>query len=378
MQLQSAPAIRTRRKARNSECDEARIIAQAIRHATFDEDLLPILNPYDPHSCAKPLGWVIGRRFPDRRVAFLDRAQGEKLYCAFTSFDAILAATGLGKALDAIDWSKAWSGNPVVGNYYDFWPGTGQPNSGLLTGSAFTALPHTDADAGAILHGGNVSTDTKNLLAAYPMATAGASAPTFYLYDRVLTYEACTFNAATLQAMTNTLPALRYVSGAPGMRAFIAAQTVNGATAAQLSGLTYVDQAGNTAHAMPTTPSANFIASAAAPATLNAARLNCPAVSAGTVPYSKFLLLASGDQGMRSITNYTTTAANTGTNYFCLCRQLAVIPCPFPIGSTGIIDFVQGIPNLPIILDGACLSMLALAPVATAANLACGLGVAWG
>lgn len=377
-----APFVRTRRKSRNSECDEARVIAQAIRHATFDEDLLPILNPNDPRSSEKPLGYVLGRRFPDRRVAYFDREHGrrvqEKLQCAFTSFDAILAASGLGKILDGIDWSKTWSGNPVAGNYYDFFVGTGQPNPAVLAGAAFTAVQYTDATAGALLHGGNVSTDTKALTVAMPMCTAGASAPTFYLYDRVLDYQACTFNAAASQAMTNTLPALRYVTGAPGMRCFCAGQTANGATAAQLTVLTYVDQAGNAGHLMPTAPSANFIASVAAISGVNAGRISCPAPSANTIPYSKFLLLAAGDQGMRSITNYTTSAANTGQSYFTLCRQLAVIPCPMPIGDTGLIDFVQGLPNLPTILDGACLAMLAFAPVATAANLSCTLTTAWG
>lgn len=356
LSLVEAPAIRTRRKARNSEIDEARIIAQAIAHSRGMRRVLPVLNMLAPGS--KPLGYTF-----------------DGYWCAYSSQDDVTAEMNAGKKR-RMRWAKNWTGNPVAGNYYDMFTSAGVPVAATLAGAASTAVQFSDASPGSLYHGGNQSPDTKALVKAFPMATAGASPPTFFLYDRVLDYESCPI-ATSSTVMTNTLTAQRYNAGDPGLLCFATAQTATSATATALTTLTYVDQAGNTGHTMPTSPSVNLIVSAAAPSSINAARFVLPSTSGGSSPWSEALPLASGDQGMRSITNYTFSVANTGTLTFVLHQPLAECPCPMPIGTTGVLDFMQGLEDYPTIIDGACLAVYAFAPVATAANLFCTFTPGW-
>jgi hypothetical protein len=308
------------------------------------------------------LGIARGRPFPDRRVDLDLR----KMWAGFATYDAIINAQTAGSKF-RFDVTKIASTAPVAANWYDLWPVTGQPTQGAYGGTAATAKPLNDTAVGSIPHGGNVSTATKHLTSIYMNASGGT--PTLMLYDRVLTYEACVFTAASSQGMTNTLSAARYVSaGQSGMKIARTCQTAYGATAANLTVCTYVDQAGTGSITAPTTTAIVLTVSCAAPTANLGARID--------TSFGPFLPMAQGSPGARSITNYTTSAANTGTTCWILARPLAVVPIS-AAGVTTMMDTVMQVASLERIYDGACLSWLALFPAATAATFTGGFETAW-
>ncbi len=272
-------------------------------------------------------------------------------------------------------WAKVHNTAPVANNYMDLWPVGGQPEAGGYTGVALTALPHTGAEAGALYNFGNKSPLQKFSTLGWVLSSGGT--PSITLYDRVLTYEACTFVAGQ-QLMVNTLPATRYVStGLSGMKIMVTAQTVLNATAANLTELTYVDQDGNGGALMPTTVTVSHIVSAAAPTTTLGARVISPSLAAATSIMAPYLPLAAGDGGARSITSFTWSAAPTGTVCFVMARPL----CTIPIAAAGIpsmYDLTLGVNAMERIYDGACLAMLAYFPAATLTNLMGEFDVTWG
>lgn len=263
----------------------------------------------------------------------------------------------------------------VANNWYDLWPVAGNPTSGTINGTAFTARQFDDTTTGALTHRGNVSTDWKFLLSSWVIATANT--PMLMLYDRVLAYDLCTFNASANQTMTNTLTAQRYNSGAPGLLISVVVNTVNGSTATNLTQLRYTNQAGTTLQAMPTSPTVTFIPSAAAPSSTLGARVNCPITSGQTIPWTFALPLASGDTGARLINDYTTSAANTGTSTYMLMHPMGDLMVPVAAVPTEL-DRVFQITDMERIYDGACLAMMAYAPATTAAaGITGGIRYAW-
>jgi hypothetical protein len=293
---------------------------------------------------------------------------------AITTYNDLISALGAGRSKFTI-FSKANTTAPVANNWYDLWPVAGMPAAGTYSGAAFTAVQYADTNTGAMLHGGNVSSMVKYLTTVASVSSGGT--PTLMLYDRVLTYEACTFNASVNQAFTNTLTAQRYNgTGLPGLLPAITCQTVLGATASNLTQLQYTDQDNNTLISAPVSVSNAIIVSAAAPTNTLGARIVCPSVTAATVSVAPFYPLAANDTGVRQLTNFTTSAANTGTLAFVLAFPFAIQPNPLA-GVYGVTDQVMQLANLPIVYDGACISALAAFPAATASTLMGHIQTAW-
>jgi len=286
---------------------------------------------------------------------------GAHLWMGYSNYDDIIAELSAGKRF-ADMWCKAFTTAGVANNWYDQWPVGGNPQAGAYAGAARTAVSFTDATTGGMLHGGNVSTDTKHFLTAF--GNANNTSATIVVYDRVLTYEACTITNAN-QVMTNATAAARYISaGQPGLKIMITGQTVLGATANAYTQLQYTDQDGNTLQSMPTSFGVNVIVSAAAPTTTLGARVVSPAVAAGTLSFGQFMPLATGDTGVRLIDNYTHSANNTGTLAYVLCQPLVYIPIQ-SAGQASLFDEVQQLASLPRVYDGACLSFMVYSPTAT-------------
>jgi hypothetical protein len=213
------------------------------------------------------------------------------------------------------------------------------------------------------------------LLSMMALQTANTSMLT--LYDRVLVYDLNTFNASVNKVLTNTNTAARYNTAAPGLLCWIAVCAVTGATAANLTALHYTDQAGNTLHTMPTTPTVTFIPSAAAPTATLGARIIIPSVSGQTVTWGPYVPMATGDSGMRLVNDFTTSAANTGSFSIVLGKPLADIVLPNAgIGSQ--VDRVFQLSELERIYDGAALALMAFVPATTAFTLTGGITYGWG
>lgn len=259
-------------------------------------------------------------------------------------------------------WSKVCTTAGVANNWYDLWPVSGNPTSGAINGTARTAVRFSDTSTGAISHRGNVTTDTKHILSQ--LATASANTPTLVLYDRVIAYDQCSI-AITNQTMTNTLTALRYHTAAPGLLPVMCTNTVLSASASNLTQFQYTDDAGTATQSMPTATTVSLIVSSAAPTANLGARIFAPSTSANTVTWGYHLPLASGDNGVRLVEDYTWSVANTGTFTCVLLHPLAEIILPTATVSNEV-DYVHQIAEAEQIIDGACLAFLSYFPATTA------------
>lgn len=317
------------------------------------------------------VGVVEGRRF-DPRVTFT-RTSRRFWATGWQTYDQIIASLTAGQRLMNY-FTKTHTTAPVANNWQDLWTLGGMPSAGAFGGAASTAVQFSDATVGSLYTGGNVS-NVKAILSAWASASAGT--PSLVIYDRVLTYEANVHNNTVNKLMTNTLTAQRYVTnGTSGMKIVCSVQTVQGATAGNLTQLRYTNQAGTTLQTMPTSPTVSFIVSAAAPTATLGARVIAPATAAATLPWGPYIPLAVGDSGARLINDFTTSSANTGTFTFILARPLFSIGTA-TAGVVSQLDAVYQIASLEPVLNGACVAFLAYFPAATAATIQGSLDVGW-
>ena len=370
LSIVEAPAIvRVRKRSTHGPLDEDRALRRAIDAMVGIDQVQPIVFG------GKLLAWAKGEQF-SRGVSWRRARHGETWQMGYTSYDDLISEVSNSGKKFRNEWTKNATSAGIANNYYDLWPVAGSPQAGTYTGTAFNARALSQSDTGALWHDGDKSPDTKHLLAAY--GKASANTPTLYLYDRCLTYEACTFNANVNQAMTNTATLTRYQNaGEGGCKIMVTAQTALGATAANLTQLRYTNQAGTTLQVMPTAATIAIIVSAAAPTATLGARVVAPATGAATLPWGPHLPLAVGDGGVRLINDFTTSAANTGTLCFVLQRILAVIPCP-TAGVASLVNLVQELPSLERVRDGACLAIMAYQPATTAYTADGGIEFGWG
>lgn len=287
----------------------------------------------------------------------------------FTSQDDLTSEmTVSGKRL-ICPWAKVPTTNPVAATWYHLWPVGGQPSSGVYTGTLLDFTRTADTTAGALYTGGNKSPDFKSLIYMNGMASAGATPPTLILVDQVGFYPLT--QTAGSQSFTNGTPPNRYNSnGAGGLQMCLVGTAAGGATASNITTLTYVNQDGTAGQTIPTTPSIAVTVSVAAPTANLGSRVL-------TTVAGPFLPLAAGDSGVQQLTNITFSAANTGNEAILLVRPLATLPLPTAL-TYGERDLVNQVSSLERVYDGACLTWLVFFPVATGTNFTGEVDVAWG
>jgi hypothetical protein len=355
------------KKSLTNPTEEDRCIASAVQAHAGQDHVQPVIFGREI------IGTVQSAAF-SRDVTFRRVPKKAWYRCGFSTYDQLINALTSGSRYSNY-FTKVHTTAPVANNWNDMWPVSGLPAAGTFTGAASVAVQFTDTTLGALYMGGNVSTATKHILSMWALASAGT--PALVIYDRVLTYEANAHNSTVNKVMTNTLTAQRYVSaGQSGMKIMCCVQTVQGATAGNLTQLRYTNQAGTTLQAMPTATVPAFIISAAAPTANLGARVICPSTTAATLPWGPYIPLAAGDGGAQLINDFTTSSANTGTFTFVLARPLFSVG----IATAGVISQLDGIyqiASLERIFDGACISMLAYFPAATAATVSAGIDVGW-
>ena len=271
------------------------------------------------------------------------------------------------------DWNKITGAAAyAAGRWYDFSGLAGTPVANAWAGTALNwrgcdELTGNGMQIFGMSHGGNVSTDTKHLLNAMVQTAVATGVPgTFMLVDLQGYWPGISNNLNTAQTLVGT-PTLRYTNG-KGCRLFQVQTAVAGATAQNLA-LSYTDQDNNAGAALPVTVS------------MTASAIVGHISHSGTAAnnYGPFLPLAGGDTGVRNVASVTMSVANTGTFALCLARPLFVLP----ITTAGVAaerDFVNQLPSLPRIMDGACIVPLYFAGAATAAstNFYGAFDVAWG
>jgi hypothetical protein len=227
--------------------------------------------------------------------------------------------------------------------------------------------PCTATNTPAMYHGGNVSTDLKSLLNMGLMTTAGTGIGQFVLVDILGGYPYLDANSSSAQTCynTNTLP--RYTDG-KGVRAvmvsggtgYVASTTPTtvGATGHNVA-ISYTNESGVGSRQMPVT------------VTCTGSAIQGHITHSGVLANNYFPLpMANGDAGVKSIQTVTLSAASAtaGTYYhMILYKELANIPVP--ASSTYFErEFVNAMPSLERVVDGAVLGLFYVAGSATAAS----------
>lgn len=294
----------------------------------------------------------------------------------WTSNDDFINEVTVNNKITRIDWNKQTGLAAYTSSrWYDMSTLGGSPVAGTFSGTALAAQVPSETTGFGLYHGGNVSTDTKHLINGSALTSAATGVPgILMLVDMCLYYPGIAMNSSTRQTLNNTNTLTRYTDGV-GLRSFLVVTTTVGTGAHNIdsgagTGTEYVDQSGATA-VHPGTISCT--ASAIVP------HITHSGTAAGN--FGPFLPLASGDTGIRSYNYFKLSAAPTGSGVAALviCKPLATIPLSV-VGIPGERDFMNQLPSLPRIVDGACLTWLYLsgAAVAASTNFYGSLDVAWG
>lgn len=340
-----APAVHTLPRSAYSDGDRARAIVSAIGHARDIDSAIPVVYG----------GRVIGATYGLRGtplVKFLPLTHRQ--WCGFKTYGELQSAVLKGQIITTVSF-KVYNGNTA---WNDLWPvANGIPQSGDYSGAAATARQCNDTTIGGIQNHFVPGGAKTAHIYRYQFGNNTNALQTFCLYDRVLTYDKEVI-ALLSTVMTNTLPAQRYISaGQPGLLILVTGTTglALGAVAATLTTLTYVDDDGNPGQTVPTDTALNWGVSSTAATGVIAAPIVLPRTNLLT--YSPFLPLAPGDTGVRSITDYQSSAINTGQICMALVRPLGWL-INGGASNTTRVDPGRDVMALDRLYDGACLSLM--------------------
>jgi len=285
----------------------------------------------------------------------------------YTSSDDMVSELAAGKSFRT-DFFKLNGVAHVAGNCYDLSQGSGVPIANTYPGTALNAVVPTEATGWGMLHGGNVSPDTKHILNAMAMVVGATSAPgILMLVDIAMYYPGIDLKLTTLQTMVQATSLTRYTDG-KGLRPFVVCTVQTGGTPAstpRMSVFNYRNQSDVDAAFAGMT--IDFTAGAAAIPPVSKI-VHCAPAANHPGP---FLPLNAGDTGIKRVNTFQLSTAYTGstttTAAIVLCKPILSIPL-VGIGVPGERSFFAPAPILPTIPDSACLSLLYFPGAATAAN----------
>jgi hypothetical protein len=278
----------------------------------------------------------------------------------FSSQDDLIASITVDGQVGRIDYQKTTAVAGVAGTWTDLGTATGSTPVDAYAGTSLTFVATDDTySGGAVYHGGDVSTATKHFLNASASVFAAAGAPWILMCVDQVGYVPITTTdvtgtgsrTVTMTPISNTGAKVdRWANGA-GLRAYFSTEVAPTAGGPNLTTFTYTNQAGTTGKTLGAT-----VGFAATPVTGM-----IPHSGNAATRYGPFLPLAAGDSGIRDIENFTlsggTAYTGTGQLVLHLVRPLWQIPIP----ASGILterDFVNQLPSLPKIPDGACIRFL--------------------
>lgn len=243
----------------------------------------------------------------------------------------------------------------VAGTYITaLGTGTGANNGGTYTvniSQTVTSQTITGtATPNGIQHGGDVTTNNKSLSNASIFSAAATSAPAVaMLYDMLAVYTITTTTTTGAQNFTGQAAWPRYADG-KGVRAFLVPSIVMGAGTPTVQ-LGYTNTTPTAGRITPATPSLPIINSASPVGAI-------PYSGTGVGKYGPFLPLQSGDAGIASVQSINFSATMTsGVMNLVICKPLAFMPIT-TVGVASERDFVNMLPSMPRIYDGACLSWM--------------------
>ena len=306
----------------------------------------------------------------------------------FSSHDDLINQITVNGRFLRTDVNKLIATAQVAGSWHDLGPALAGFPFGDTTatnnyaGTSLTFVATDDTSAGAIPHGGNVSSLTKHIVNV--MATVGpaaAGAPWVLMcvdqlgYIRIQGASSADVTGTGLRTVTMTAlgGGSRYNTGA-GCRAYISTLIAPTLGGPNISTFTYTNSAGTTGRTMPIT-----VSMAATPSITQ-----IPHTGNAANRYGPFLPLASGDTGIADIESFTLSGGTayggtTGVLVMHLVRPLFALPI-LASGVASERDLVNQLPSLPRVVDGAHLKFLLYATGATTANspFTASLDFAWG
>lgn len=274
----------------------------------------------------------------------------------YSSQDDLVNQITVNGKIGRIDYNKTTAVAGVAGTWTDLGTATGSVPADTYAGTSLTFVPTDDTyGGGAVYHGGNVAAATKHFLNASASVFAAAGAPWILMCMDQVGYVPITGADVTgTGSRTITMTALnsgsRWPDGA-GLRAYFSSEVAPTLGGPNLTAFTYTNQAGTTGRSIGVT-----VGFAATPVTGQV-----PHSGNAATRYAPFLPLAAGDSGIRDLEAFTlsggTAYGGTGQLVLHLVKPLWQIPIP----ANGILterDFVNQLPSLPKIPDGACLRFL--------------------
>lgn len=295
-----------------------------------------------------------------------------------SSDDLINQITTNGKA-DSQILQKTLAAAGVAGHWLHLLTAAGNIPAATFGGAEATFVPTDNTwSEGALPIGDQASPATKHLTAAGASLIAAAGAPWFVqLIDLVGYAKLTTTNVSTTGAKVITMTPIaataanvdRYPNG-EGLRIAVAAIAAMGANAPTMQ-VNYLNTAGASKATL-----AGCVSTASA---TNGAILNS---GNAANKYGPFLPLAAGDTGVSDLVNLTWggTAHASGSVAVLLCKPLGQ---PIPVPATGlfnVFDYVNTLPSLPLLRNGANLTALVYNTGATTSGgtFFMSLDYAWG
>jgi hypothetical protein len=278
----------------------------------------------------------------------------------FSSQDDLLNQITVNGKYGRIDYNKTTAVAGVAGTWTDLGTATGSTPANTYAGTSLTWVDTDDTwSEGAIYHGGDVSTATKHFLNASASVFAAAGAPWILMCVDQVGYvpitgadvTGTTGRTITMTAISNTTAKRdRYPNGA-GLRAYFSTEVAPTAGGPNLTAMTYTSSSGSTGKSIGVT-----VGFAATPVTGMV-----PHSGNAATRYAPFLPLAVGDTGIKDLEAFTLSGGTAYTGSGQLVLHLVKPLWQIPIPASGVLterDFVNQLPSMPQIKDGACLRFL--------------------
>lgn len=283
----------------------------------------------------------------------------------WTSQDDLITQLTVNGKQDSQILQKTLVAAGTAGHWQHLLTSAGNIPAATFGGAEATFIPTDNTwSEGAIPIGDQTAPATKHMTAFGASVTAAAGAPWFVqLIDLVGYAKLTTTNVSTTGAKTITMTPIaatganvdRYANGA-GLRLAVAAIATMGANAPTMQ-ITYTNPAGTTGKVTL----AGCVSTASA--------TNGTILNSGNAAnkYGPFLPLAAGDNGVKDIESLTWggTAHASGSVAILLCKPLGM---PIPVPQTGlfnVFDYVNTLPSMPQLKNGANLTALLYNTAAT-------------
>jgi hypothetical protein len=273
--------------------------------------------------------------------------------------------TNNGQVGDVV-YQKTITPAQVAGTWSDLTVFAGYPVADSYAGTSLTYVATDESSTGALPHGGNVSTATKHFLNAASNVVGATAGPPFVLMcvDQLGYVPITGADVTGTGIRTITMTALgggaRYANG-EGCRAYFSTEVAPTAGGPNLTSFVYTNSTPTTGRTCPVT--VGFAATPVAsmfPHTGNAA-----------TRYGPFIPMAAGDTGIADFETFTLSGGTAYTGTGQLVLHLVKPLWTMPIVANGIMterDFLNQLPSLPRIRDGAYLKFLLYQTGATTNN----------